>query len=85
MPGSLISVNQALIGQFVDLRYRFTISGGCNFSIALFHGIDDFFNGRAHAGFQREVVLAPALSLFRTFSCGFDIGHSKDPYGLFPC
>jgi hypothetical protein len=84
VPGSLVVMDQALIGHPVDLGDRRTIFRRCSFRVTLTQGIDDFLDCRAHARFQRDVVLATALSLLGTFSCGFNIGHSRDPYGFDP-
>jgi len=77
-------VNQALVGHFVNLGHGFTIFRGCNLCITLINRGSDFFVLRTHAGFECDVVLTSAFRLLGALACGFDIGHSKNPYGAGP-
>jgi hypothetical protein len=77
-------MDQAPIGHLVDLRHRNSIFCCRDFGITLVQSTDDLFDRCAHARFERDIVLAAALRLLRTFCCGFDIGHSRDPYGRCP-
>ena len=67
MTGGFIRVNQALARHFVDLRYGFTIAFGRRLRVALIQRLDDLFHRRAHARFERDIVLTSALRLPGTF------------------
>ncbi len=77
-------MNQALVGHFVNLGHRFTIFRGRNLCITLINRAGDFFDRRAHAGFECDIVLTSVFRLPGALGCGFDIGHLKNPYGAGP-